>query len=417
MTNGSQQQWVIRNSDIDGWTNGVWNQVFSGDVGAPANCFPAQASCGGPYTTIAASPVTREAPYLFVDAAGKYDVFVPAVRRNSVGTSWGGSSATAGRAIPLDRFYIAKPTDSALQINIALASGANLLFTPGVYTLDFGLILWRPDTVVLGLGFPTLVPRNGGPAMLVANPRGVQIAGLIFDAGPKTSPVLLQLGPDRLERDLGFGGWGGGGSAGDPAGLYDVFFRIGGATAGSARTSLVVNASDTILDDVWAWRADHGTGVGWTLNTADHGVVVNGDNVTAYGLFVEHFQKTEVIWNGRNGTDIFFQNEMPYDPPSQAAWMQAPGVDGYPAFEVTKRATGFNGYGMGSYSFFNQGVPVFASRAFAVPATLAPGSMHDLLTIFLNATASGGILNVIDNTGGSSTAANPSTPVTVVSYP
>ena len=106
----------------------------------------------------------------------------------------------------------------------------------------------------------------------------------------------------------------------------DVFFRIGGATPGKATTSLVVNSDNVILDDIWAWRADHGTGVGWTTNTADTGVIVNGDNVTAYGLFVEHYQKYEVIWNGNNGTDIFFQNEMPYDVPSQAAWMEAPGV-------------------------------------------------------------------------------------------
>src|SRR5215469_2280129 len=59
--NGSQQQWIVRNSKLDGWTNGVWNQVFSGVVGAPAQCFPAQKSCGGPYTTLATSPVTREA--------------------------------------------------------------------------------------------------------------------------------------------------------------------------------------------------------------------------------------------------------------------------------------------------------------------------------------------------------------------
>src|SRR2546423_2801693 len=40
--NGSQQQWLVRNSKLNGWTNGVWNQVFSGVVGAPAQCFPAQ---------------------------------------------------------------------------------------------------------------------------------------------------------------------------------------------------------------------------------------------------------------------------------------------------------------------------------------------------------------------------------------
>ena len=35
-----------------------------------------------------------------------------------------------------------------------------------------------------------------------------------------------------------------------------------------------------------------GNGVGWTVNTPDTGVMVNGDNVTAYGLFVEHSRRT-----------------------------------------------------------------------------------------------------------------------------
>ena len=99
--NGSQQQWFVRNSNLDGWTNGVWNQVFSGVVGAPAQCFPAQASCGGPYTTLATSPVTRAAPYLYVDSRGNYNVFVPAVQHNSVGASWdtGPTAARRSRSI------------------------------------------------------------------------------------------------------------------------------------------------------------------------------------------------------------------------------------------------------------------------------------------------------------------------------
>ena len=109
---------------------------------------------------------------------------------------------------------------------------------------------------------------------------------------------------------------------------------VSAARSWAATTSLVVNSDNVILDDIWAWRADHGNDVGWTKNTADTGVIVNGDNVTAYGLFVEHYQKYEVIWNGNGGTDIFFQNEMPYDPPSQAAWMEAPNVDGWAAFKV-----------------------------------------------------------------------------------
>jgi hypothetical protein len=403
--NGSQQQWIVRNSQLDGWTNGVWNQVFSGVVGAPAQCFPAQSSCGGPYTTLATSPVTREEPYLYMDSSGNYNVFVPSVQQNSSGTTWA-NGQTPGSSIPISKFFIAQSTDTVAAINAALASGKDLILTPGIYNLSQTINVTHPDTVVLGLGFPTLIPENGIVSMHVVNAKGVLISGMIFDAGAKNSLTLLLFGDGHMPGD-----------ASDPSAIQDVFFRIGGAEPGKATTSLVVNGSNVILDDIWAWRADHGSGVGWTSNTADTGLIVTGNNVTAYGLFVEHYQKYEVIWSGNNGTDIFFQNEMPYDPPSQAAWMEAPGVDGWAAFKVTNNVTSFNGYGMGSYSFFNQGVNIYAANAFEVPTHLPKGSMHDLLTIFLSTAGSGGILNVINNTGGSSTIANPDTPVTVVSYP
>jgi hypothetical protein len=330
------------------------------------------------------------------------------VQFNSSGTTWA-SGPTPGTSIPIENFFIANPTDSAASITAALASGKNLILTPGVYQLNQTIEVTHPDTVVLGLGFATVVPQKGNIAMSsVAGSQGVMISGILFDAGPTTSPALLQIGT---------GNAGSGNEASDPAVLSDVFFRIGGAAAGSATTSLVVNSNNVILDDIWAWRADHGTGVGWTVNTGDTGVIVNGDNVTAYGLFVEHYQKFEVIWNGNGGTDIFFQNEMPYDPPSQAAWMEAPGVDGWAAFKVADSVTSFTGYGMGSYSFFDKGVNIFAAHAFEVPTTLPASSLHDLLTIFLSTAGQGGILNVVNDTGGSSTIANPDTPVTVVSYP
>ncbi len=277
-----------------------------------------------------------------------------------------------------------------------------------MYQLTQTLKVKRADTVVLGLGFPTLVPTAGKTTMSIGDVPGVKVSGLLFDAGPTSSPSLLEVGPKNAKKS----------EATDPTTLSDVFFRIGGATPGRAATSLVVNSDDVILDDIWAWRADHGNGVGWTANTADTGVIVNGDHVTAYGLFVEHYQKTETIWNGQDGRVVFYQNEMPYDPPSQAAWTGAPGVPGYPALKVTAGVTSFHGYGMGSYSFFNQGVDIFAANAFVVPATLPAGSLNDLLTIFLDASnGKGGILNVVNGTGGSSTIANPDVPVTVVSYP
>jgi hypothetical protein len=407
IVNGSQQQWLVRNSSLDGWTNGVWNQVFSGVVGAPGQCFPAQPSCGGPYTTLATSSVTREPPYLYVDSAGNESVFVPSAQTNTSGTTWA-SGPTPGTSIPIDNFYVARPSDSAATINAALRTGRNLILTPGVYHVDESINVTRPDTIVLGLGFPTLIPTNGNAAMTTVSAKGILISGVLFDAGPITSPVLLQVGSGHARSDN---------EASDPSALSDVFFRIGGAGPGRATTSLVVNSNNVILDDIWAWRADHGSGVGWTSNTADTGLVVNGDNVTAYGLFVEHYQKYETIWNGNGGRVVFFQNEMPYDPPNQAAWMEAPGVDGWAAFKVANAVTSFHGYGMGSYSFFNQGVNIYAANAFEVPRTLPVGSLNDLLTIFLSTAGSGGILNVINDTGGSSTIANPDVPVTVVSYP
>ena len=404
--NGSQQQWLVRNSKLGGWSNGVWNQVFSGVLGAPAQNFPPTAPNRNPYTTLATSPVTREEPFLYVDSAGNFNVFVPALQTNSSGTTWA-SGRAPGSSIPITDFFIAKPTDNLGAINSALAQGKHLILTPGIYSPAGPIHVLRRDTVVLGLGFPTLVPKQGHISMSFADVPGVKLSGLLLDAGTVSSPVLLQVGTPNAHKS----------DPNDPTLLSDVFFRIGGATPGKATVSLVVNSDNVILDDIWAWRADHGNGVGWTGNTADTGVIVNGDNVTAYGLFVEHYQKYEVMWNGNGGTDIFFQNEMPYDPPSQADWMEAPGVDGWAAFKVANTVTSFKGYGMGSYSFFNQGVAIYAANAFEVPDSLPAARLNDLLTVCLSGKVNGGIKHVINGIGGPSTGANPTTPVHVVSYP
>ncbi|HXM57205.1 MAG TPA: adenylyl cyclase [Candidatus Dormibacteraeota bacterium] len=404
--NGSQQQFIVRNSTIDSWTNGVWNQVFSGDDGnVPPQSFsdtPSEAGGPQPYTTLATSPVTREAPFLFTDADGRFEVLVPALRRDSVGRTWA-SGTTAGRAIPLDRFFIARPSDSAARINAALASGRHLLLTPGVYHLDRSLRVVRPDTVVLGLGLATLVPDGGVVPMRVANVKGVKIEGLLFDAGPTNSPALLQLGTRP-----GLGG----SDANDPTSLHDVFFRIGGAGVGRATNSLVVNSDNVLIDDIWAWRADHGDGVGWTTNTADTGVLVNGANVTAYGLFVEHYQKFNVVWNGEAGRTIFFQNELPYDPPDQASYSHD-GVLGFAAYKVGASVKQHEGWGLGSYCFFEMNPSIHASRSFEAPVT--PGvKLHDLLTVSLGGV--GTIDHVVNDVGAAAQGSN-TIPVNLVSFP
>ena len=406
--NGSQQQWITRNSNVDGWTNGVWNQVFCGSPGAPAQSFAANSGHSGgpqPYTTLATCPLTQEQPYLYLDSAGKYRVFVPSLQKASSGPSWTNGN-TPGTSLPLNSFYVVNAASTVTQINEALREGDNLLFTPGVYAVPQTIKVTRPDTKIIGLGFPTLVPTHGNVTMEVAGEHGINLSGLLFDAGPVNSPVLLRIGKSEESRAEH--------ASNDPITLDDVFFRVGGATAGSATTSLIVNSDNTIMDDLWVWRADHGAGAGkWTSDQGATGVIVNGDNVTSYGLFVEHYQKTETIWNGQHGFVLFYQNENPYEVPSQAVWMASPTQNGFPAFLVTNRVRSFQGYAMGSYCFFNQGVAIENSMAFQAP--IRPGvQFHDLLTVFL--TASGGFQSVINGTGG---PANASTggPSNLVSYP
>ena len=398
VTNGSQQQFLIRNSSIGRWSNAVWNQVFAGVQGAPAQSFPTPT-----YTTLDRNPWSREEPYLYLDDSGKYNVFVPAAQRNSRGASWQTGHVT-GRSIPIRDFFIARPSDRVSTINRELALGKHLILTPGVYDIDQTIKVERADTVVLGLGLATLTARNGVVAMSLAEVPGVDIAGLIFDAGPVTSPVLLQVGPGH--------GRHGRSNPDDPTVLQDVFFRIGGPHVGKATVSLVVNSNDVILDDIWAWRADHGTGVGWTLNTASTGVVVNGDDVTATGLFVEHYQKYEVIWRGERGRTVMFQNEMPYDAPDQGAWRHGHTL-GYAAYKVADSVRTHEAWGLGSYIYTNVDPTLHASSAIEVPRT-AGVRMHDLLTVSL--AGAGTIDHVVNDTGGPVTPTYLG-PSTVVTYP
>ncbi len=401
VSTGSQQQWYTRDSNVGSWTGGVWNTVFSGVAGAPAQAFAAVWNPAQVYTTLGTTPVSRDKPYLYIDSAAKYRVFLPALRTNASGASWA-NGATAGTSLPMSQFYVAKPTDSTATLNTALSQGLNLFLTPGTYHLSATLNITRANTVVMGLGFPTLVPDNGVNAMSVADVDGVRIAGILFDAGTVNSPALLTVGVAGSTTN----------HSANPTTVQDVYFRIGGAVSGKATTSLIVNSSYTIVDHIWAWRADHGvSATGWTINTADTGVIVNGSNVLATGLFVEHYQKYEVIWNGENGKTIFFQNEMPYDAPDTTSWNSGTG-NGYAAYKIANSVTIHEGWGMGSYCYFNANPSNAAARGFEVPEN-AGVKMHDLFTVSLGGV--GSIINVINTTGA--TAQGTSTiPVIVVSY-
>ncbi|PZG00777.1 adenylyl cyclase [Micromonospora deserti] len=408
ITNGSQQQWLTRNSEIGGWSNGVWNQVFAGTVGAPDDAgFP-----NPPYTTLDTTPLSREKPYLFVDAHGRYGVRVPAVQRDSRGISWD-EGMTPGRTLPIRDFFIAKPSDPVHVINSQLARGRHLLLTPGRYDIARSIEVRRPDTVVLGIGHATLTAVNGSVPLDVAGVPGVVVAGVTVDAGPTESPVLLRVGK-RHGRNAS--------TPRNPITLSDVYFRVGGPHIGRADTALEINSDHVLIDHTWVWRGDHGVegfteGVNgdtdrWRTNTGRHGVVVNGDHVTATGLFVEHFQRHNTVWNGEHGTTILYQNELPYDPPTQADWMNGD-VEGWAGYKVGDRVRHHTLHGGGVYVFNQNNPSIRTANGFEVPVT--PGiRLHHVMTVNLSA---GTIDHVVNGVGEPADTTRIGSPVYLAQYP
>jgi len=379
---GSQQQWLSRNSRWADWTTGNWNMVFVGCENAPAATFPIHG-----YTVVDKTPVVREKPYLYVDKNGAFRVFVPALLRDSRGVTWA-SGPTPGTSIPLDRFYIAHPeTSNADEINRALGQGKHLLFTPGVYQLDKTLQVTKPNTIVMGLGFATLSPTQGQPILSVADVDGVKLAGLILDAGPVKSPALLEVGSAKTKvRHVS-----------NPTCLYDLTVRTGGASLGLNDDDIRIESNDVVADQIWVWRADHGTGVQWTANPTKHGLVVDGDNVTVYGLFNEHHEEYQTLWNGENGRVYMYQSEMPYDIPDQASW-----GTGFASYKVADNVTHHEAWGVGVYCYFRDAAVTAAS---AIEAPSAPGvRFHNLTTLWLNGRRGSEITHIIDQAGAAATA-------------
>jgi Ricin-type beta-trefoil lectin domain len=388
VNSGSQQQFIMRNDQMGSWTGSNWNMVFVGDTGAPATSFPSP-----PDTATAQTPTVDEKPYVYIDSSGNWDVFVPSNRTNAQGASWANGN-TPGTSLPISDFYIATPSNTVAQINAALTAGQDLLFTPGVYQINGTIQVNDADKVVLGLGLATLVSNSGDTILQTADVNGIRVGGLIFDAGTTNSAVLIQIGPAGSSAS----------HASDPTVLSDIFARIGGATVGKATETLQINSSNVVGDDFWLWRADHGNSgtVGWTTNTAANGLVVNGANVTTYGLAVEHYQAVQTQWNGNGGSDYFYQSEMPYDPPNQSSWMDG-SSDGYPSINIASSVSTFQGYGLGIYCYFDVNSGEISTSAITAPVNSGV-KFHSLVTVSLGGV--GTISHIINSEGGPSNSSN-----------
>ena len=381
----SQQQYYYRNCYINGGIYGVnWNQVVQGVEGINAD--NSSDNSGKPFanmvdlinkngttnwdqrgcsTIIPTTPIIREKPFLYFDeATDEYKVFVPAMKKNSSGVSWSYESMGAGTSLSVEKsFYVAHPDrDTAETLNYQLAIGKNIIFSPGIYHVDKPLEVISPDTIILGLGMATIIPDNKEAAIKTADVSGLAICGLILDAG-NYSEALLVMGEERCNKS----------HENNPSVIQDVIYRVGGTgELGRADVCQIVNSNDVIIDHTWIWRADHGDNTGWDENTSKNGLIVNGDNVTAYGLFVEHFQEYDIVWRGEYGTTYFLQNEKCYDPQSQKGWMSHGGQKkGYAAYKVANNVKNHYAIGLGVYDVFinTNGASIYLDNAIEVPNT------------------------------------------------
>jgi hypothetical protein len=386
----SQQQWLSRNDILGSWNGAVWNMVFVGVSNAPSGTWP-----GTQYTVITNTPYIAEKPYLYVDSNTNFYVMVPSLETNFLGTSWA-SGPTPGISIPISQFYLAQPgVDNAGSINAELSAGTNVILTPGIYNLTNSILVTQPDTIVMGLGFPTLIPTNGNPTLVISDVDGVKVSDIIFDAGTTASPSLLEVGTTNSSVD----------HSADPICLYDICSRVGGEFVGTTTNCVTINANNVIGDNLWLWRADHGAGSTpyWTGNPSQHGLVVNGNNVTIYGLFVEHHEQYQTLWNGNWGRVYFYQSEMPYDPPSDSAWSESPGVDGYASYKVANTVTSHEAYGLGIYCVFDEDNNVSCFNAIETPTNSQQVNVHNMMDVCITGTESGsgfsGISHIINGTG------------------
>ena len=223
--------------------------------------------------------------------------------------------------------------------------------------------------------------------MNVSDEDGIKVCGLLFDAGEKESETLLQVGDKKTNVS----------HEKNPLSFSDVYFRVGGGKyAGKVKNCVTINSNNVIGDNFWVWRADHSTNVGWDVNTATNGIIINGDNVTMYGLFVEHFKEYQTIWNGENGKLFFYQSELPYDVPKQEAYKSHNGkVNGYASIKVADSVKKFESYGIGVYCY-NRDSDIDITSAVEVPDRKGV-KLHNTCTVKLN--GQGQISHIINKSG------------------
>ena len=419
---GSQQQWLSRTNQYRTWMNENWNIVFVGDEpsGLPTGTWLVKA-----YTAVEKTEEIQDKPLLmWPDPTNTKQpaIMIPNRRTDAVGISWASADdidykdigwdnesareyaskispavntdlsafpTELGSISSLDEWYIAfSDKDNAATLTNAANEGKNLLFTPGVYSLDEPVCV-GDDTILLGLGLASLRACAGNELVKTLG-NNISLFGLLFDAGPAVTDAS---GQKKVSENLLYIG------KGESICLSDVYFRVGGTPTDKpavAECCVTIDADKVIGENLWVWRADHGDEVAWDKNVTKNGIVINGNDVLMYALMVEHFHEYQTVWNGEGGRLYMYQSEVPYDVPANDVWMSRDGKRaGFASLFVNDDVKSFKGVGLGIY-LYNRDNPVLLESAVEMPDTEGV-SIHHIITVMLSGNP--GMKHVINDVG------------------
>mmetsp|Transcript_22585 Transcript_22585/g.49087 ORF Transcript_22585/g.49087 Transcript_22585/m.49087 type:complete len:563 (-) Transcript_22585:1094-2782(-) len=330
----SQQQFYIGNSHIHGRQNlrANWNTVFMGNIFDNYTLSSSQR-----VTLQNKSPKIAGKPFITA-SNGNFSLKVPPVKESVVGQT----SDEGATTIDFSQVHVVSSDNTNweedLRQVINLTSTKAVLFTPGIYLVNDEITITQSDFVVLGIGMATLSlnSTSANHVLKIQGAKNVRVAGLLIDTSTDNSNATLMYVDEGSSNAI----------------IQDVFFRVGGPVCSgvSAKTMLEVQSSDSIIDNTWAWRADHCVGGGSTTPNelhVKHGIVVRGDNNIGYGLASEHTLGHNLIWSGENGKSYFYQAEIAYG--INQTWADQNQITGY---KVDDSVTSHNAHGTGVYSFF-----------------------------------------------------------------
>lgn len=382
---GGQQQFLLRNVQLSksGSKGGAWSMVFAGCSGNVPEAFPGTHRSAS--ITIVDRPRVRiEKPYIAMKSdRERFELRVPRAMQVDEETNYSIEPDLFGHFDEIREFTrvcVVRESEAVTRIQEALDHGKDVVLTPGIYSLEKTIEIRHPGQALLGLGLATLeAPADGSPCIHVTSGiPGVRIAGIMLEATENTDTVvssstLLQWG-EQESFDPG--------DKNDPGAMFDIFIRVGGSTAGDRSKYFVecmmkIFSGNVAGDNLWIWRADHSIiGEGESANyphispvfmqteqheyRAESGLVVRGDDVTIFGLAVEHANGHQTIWSGERGLVVFYQCEFPYGVTKEFAENEFRG------YKVEKKVEEHEVYAPGIYSNFRNDV-VYVSTAIEYP--------------------------------------------------